>query len=216
MIKSSYASRFLDRFREDSHQLIFDGFQRARSRITRNQKEDEITGLIAEEIDNIFTDSATPIRFRKFYSIEEQPPLRDPLKKKKGLNRSRADIRVRTTSLLPPARYLFEAKRLSTRSHPSSGYLGQGGVHQLLNDASYVMGAVEACMIGYVQNKDIPYWLNDLHVNLNGSFHSILNTTSGFSSCQILSSMPDTKVSTHTNSSNEKVSIYHILLDCVI
>lgn len=216
MSKSSYASKFLDRFREDSHQLIFDGFQRAKARITSNQKEDEITGLIAEEIDSIFADSATPIRIRKFYSIEEQPPLRDPLKKKKGLNRSRADIRVRTTSLLPPARYLFEAKRLSTRTHPSSGYLGLGGVHQLLNDASYVMGAIEACMIGYVQNKDVTYWLNDLHSNLHGDFHSMLNTKSGFSPRQILPSMPDTRVTTHTNSNNELVYIYHILLNCVV
>lgn len=207
------AIKYFDTFRTDSHKLLHDGYLRSRSRITSSLKEDAITGIIAEEIDSILKSRTTPLKIRKHYSIEEQPPLRDPQGKKSGNNRSRADIRVRSVGRLPPSRYLFEAKRLRRPGHLSKKYLGPGGLHQLLNDKSYINGAIECAMVGYMQSDTTAFWISNLNSTL-ASMSAQITTQSNLGTPTAACGAPNTMVSVHDNVDGENMAIYHIFMDC--
>lgn len=204
----SLSDSYTPAFRRDAHQLLAWGYEDARNNISSGQEETEITGFIAEAIRNRFDDLRTPERFNR-YSLSEDSPISD--ENLTGKSRNRVDIIIESSSNKPRPKYVFEAKRLFTGSHPIGKYTNTEGLQRFVN-GKYASQYPEAAMIAYMQNKDIDYWQSELKDNFSSNQN--LQIISSLNPAIVISSLPNEWSSKHRRTNNSTIVIYHIFLDC--
>ncbi len=205
-LSSSYSLAF----RRDVHQLLAWGYEDARSKITSQQEETEITGFIAEAIEERFDSPQTPEKFNRYFLSEDKPIPGDNLT---GKSRRRLDLVFESSLDRPRLKYVFEAKRLFTGSHPIGKYTNSEGLQRFVT-GKYASQYPEAGMIAYIQNKNAVYWQTQLSNNFREDISNSLRVINSLRKELVIDFLCDEWVSEHSREHNSTVMIYHIFLDC--
>jgi hypothetical protein len=198
--------------RRDAHQLLAWGHQGALPQIHCNLEEEEITGLIVEEMREKLKDPAIPERFYERYSVGEEKPL--AVEGRTGKRRRKLDIVVESNLPLEiRPEYIFEAKRLRKNGFPISEYIGEGGLQCFVKEA-YASQYPEAAMVAYVQSDDTSYWESELKRRFDRDSNNDFRIIKLLQKVPVLSSMPDVWVSGHERITGDSIAVYHIFLTC--
>ncbi len=202
MLSHKTKDRYWRAFRRKSHRLLQMGYESAFPIIVNHPPEENISGIIAEHCERLLLEGLCWKPEFRDIRIGNERPVNDG--KRFGKHRFKIDILIREPHRgRPQAVFAFEAKRLCTGSHPISQYVGADGVGCFLNE-NYVSDMPEAGMIGYVQNRDIAYWQNQLESKLGEDL-------------EIVEVIPEFKkewMSVHQRKSGTPINIYHIFLAC--
>lgn len=148
-------------FIEDAHRLVYLGYQRIGPQNHASTTEEQITELIANEINDLIEAPNAARWMRRYLAIDDRK-LSAP--GRAGKKRARVDIEIIYLRRYPRPRFHFEAKRLY-RSDSVAEYLGNEGVGCFLN-AQYARDSDEAGMLGYVQSDDCDSWANKIRASL--------------------------------------------------
>lgn len=197
-------------FRRDAHQLLEWGYQDALAEIHCNLQEEEITGLIAEAMEQRFNAPSTPETFDR-YSIDEEKPI--AVEGRKGKKRRRLDLVVVSGHSRPRPKYIFEAKRLRKNGYSIGKYVGEDGLQCFVKEV-YASQYPETAMVGYVQSDPISYWESELKRSFDRDLNNDLRITQLLQKVQVLSSVPDVWVSEHERITGSAIAVYHIFLNC--
>lgn len=142
-------------FRKQVFQLLKWGYERLEALQYQNSDEEEITGDLAREIEDIVQDRSFPNWVGR-YSVHEEKPI--TTNQRKGKKRQRLDIEIERIRHGQRPRYAFEAKRLCANTHATMGaYLGNEGLGEFIS-GNYAADAEEAGMLGYVQSDTPEAW----------------------------------------------------------
>src|SRR5947209_8149388 len=144
-------------FRQHVHELLAWGYEDARSRITQDHEEEDMTGFIAEAIQERLIASDCP-RWCEHYALKENNPV--PGKGRTGKRRKVPDFIFELT-VPPRPEYIFEAKRLRSNSSFREGYYFHKGLARFLHE-EYASKYLEAGMIGYMQCDTSEEWIGRL------------------------------------------------------
>jgi len=198
-----------DAFRRDAHQLLAWGYQRAAGQINSAQEETDITGFIAEAIEDLIDNEAPPEYLR--YCADEDRPFSS--ERRTGKNRKRLDIVIKDNGgIRPKPRYTFEAKRLRRKGHPLSVYLGRAGLRRFVT-GEYASSAPEAAMLGYVQSETLDVWAEQLEEALPKR-RTGLKLTQGLMRTVVVMELTHCWTSRHQRGEADEVTVCHILLNC--
>jgi hypothetical protein len=197
--------------RRHVHQLLAWGYTDARPKIKREHDETDITGLIAEAIQDRLNGTA-PRRYDR-YSVADDAA--EPGEGRTGKSRRRADIVVERSGTRPRLRYILEAKRLRRGSHQLSKYLGSDGLGRFVR-GSYAPHALEAAMVAYVQTPSVADWEAELAAAFAGAQRATLSVSAGLAAEVVVTGLPHSWVSTHARAKGPQITIFHILLDCCV
>lgn len=198
-------------FRMHAHKLIAWGYQDALCRITSNNEyETNITGFIAEAIDDRFkTNSPT---WLSHYFIKDDPPIRK--EGSSGRSRPRPDIIIQANFKGRPE-YTFEAKRLRVNGYGTDKYVGEDGIGCFVN-CLYAKTYNEAAMLGYVQSESIVSWKNKVKEAISSGAKSLC-LISKQEDKTIISDFPLEWTSEHKREQiGRSIVMHHILLDCQV
>ncbi len=208
-----WSDKYWPEFRLHVHKLIAWGYEDARSKIGQDREEEEITGFIAEAIQERLSFPRCP-RWCRRYALKEDNPV--PGKSLTGKRRKVPDFIFELT--IPPRPwYIFEAKRL--RQHKDfreSYYLGNKGLGRFLR-GEYASNYLEAGMIGYVQCDTLDDWTDRLKRYLVEDMREKnckLRSKSSPREELVLNAFPKEWVSERERNTGKEIAIYHILLDC--
>jgi hypothetical protein len=202
---------YQEAFRADVHQLLAWGYADARDTINSSSQEEEITGVIVEAIENRLDDPETDERYSR-YEVGEDKPL--PSSNRTGKRRQRADIRIRSIIPKPRPRYLFEGKRLRKNGFGLPKYLGSDGLLRFITETSYSAYTNNVSMIGYVQSDTPADWAAKLERTFNGGNLTELRSEDGLKRAEAIQCLEHCFHTVHLRETGEKISIYHVLLDC--
>ena len=197
-------------FRRDAHQLLAWGYENAIPKIHCKLQEEEITGFIAEEIEDKLDDPYLPERFER-YSISDEKPISG--EGRTGKSRRRLDLVIVSGHNRPRPKYIFEAKRLCRNSYPISKYIGKDGLKCYVNGI-YASQYPEAAMIGYIQSDSSQYWENQLRRSFDKDSNNSLCLEQKLQETKVIDSLLDEWVSQHHRHDQILITVYHIFLDC--
>ncbi len=142
-------------FRKQVFQLLKWGYDRLDTLQYQYSQEEDITGDLAGEIDEIVQDRSYPSWVGRYFVHEEKPITKSD---RKGKKRQRLDIEIERIRHGRRPRYPFEAKRLCANTHATMGaYLGPEGLGEFLS-GNYASEENEAGMLGYVQSDTPETW----------------------------------------------------------
>jgi len=209
---------YLAVLREDAHQLLAWGYADTRSQLTTARDEYDLTGLIAQAMDNRTNDPGTPERF-SFYSVRPEHPF-SPCGER-GKDRPRLDIQIERTGDRPKRYFTFEAKRLrddrqASVSDSLNHYLGADGVGRFV-EGYYATESTEAAMLGCVQAHDPPFWLDRVaqaFADDRSPASNKFRLLDDFHREQVIPDIPDEAVSIHERTPLPPLRLYQIFLDC--
>ncbi|GAA5482736.1 hypothetical protein [Haloferula sargassicola] len=200
-------------FCQHSHQLLAWAYQDVRHRFVPGLDEPDMTGLLAEAMENRLNDPSTPDAYLH-YTIGDQMP-RSPAGQL-GNKRLRLDITVIRSGIRPRLSFIFEAKRLRTNSLPIGKYVGSGGMGDFIS-GRYAGEAPEAAMIGLIENQTLQYWQSELQrafVEDSKSPSPCLSVISELAEVSIIQAIAGELESTHQRGSGLPLRLFHIFLEC--
>lgn len=200
-----------DIFRKDAHQLLAWGAEDARENLKPGQEETEITGYIAEAINNRLSSYDTAERFNR-YCLKEDDPI--PGENRSGKRRRRLDIVVECNFFRPRPLYIFESKRLCKRSHPIMNYIGEDGLQRFIRGI-YAPQSSEVAMIAYIQSDSPGYWQKKLLQEFKGRSKKSLKLKKMLTKKEVIPSLPYEWVSEHKRVRKAAITVYHIFLVCM-
>ena len=151
-------------FRKRVFQLIYEGYVRLKNNDKDYSQaiEEAISHDLKEEIEKFSEDDNLPRKFQQWvqkFSVYCESPISPH--GEIGRRRPRLDIRFRSGERPFPT-FVFEAKRLYSASK-SADYFGNNGIERFWNETGYPVNTFgEAGMLGYIQNKDVTYWIDSL------------------------------------------------------
>ena len=200
-------------FRSHIYELLSWGYEDAKDRIGQNHEEEEITGFIAEAIQERLMAPECP-RWCEHYALKEDNPV--PGQGRTGKRRKIPDFIFEHT-IYPRPTYIFEAKRLRQNKNFRENYYFSKGLERFLH-GEYATKCLEAGMIGYVQCDTPDKWQDRLKHYLDRDAEK--------DACKYyLKSYPKDEssgdifakkwVSEHARRVGANIVIYHILLDCL-
>ncbi len=152
--KADDKKEYQQAFRKKVFKLLKMGYDRLDAISLKNSEEEDITGEIVKEINDILEDRDSPPWVSSFAVHEELPINKSG---RKGKKRQRIDIEFEWVCHGPRHHYPFEAKRLCVNTHPIGEYVGPTGLGEFLS-GRYAGDRVEAGMIGYVQSNTPKSW----------------------------------------------------------
>jgi hypothetical protein len=207
--RSDYEQLFIRRV----HDLIKWGYDRLCASAYATKEETDITGDLAEAIENILDYPNED--WMQFYSVYDDPPINESITatRRKGKWRRRVDIKLISSNVSPRTRFCFEAKRLG-KGNPVSRYLGPKGLGCFLN-GSYAGAEQRGGMLGYVQSDDEQIWAAKIDKAFTSSPNSFCLQTkqSHFRLNQTSAQLRHTYVSDHRRTTDGKqLQIYHSFL----
>ena len=136
-------------------QLLKWGYDRLNAAIYQTAEEEDITGDLVIELDEIIQDRSYPRWVGNLYICEDP---RVNVDGRKGKRRQKIDIEFVQFQHGPRPRFYFEAKRLSAGTHATIGkYLGSKGLGEFLV-GNYGRDENEAGMLGYIQSHTPDSW----------------------------------------------------------
>jgi hypothetical protein len=210
---SSNWSVYGEAFRLHSHQLLAWAYQDVRLRFVPGLEEPDMTGLLAEAMENRLNHASTPDAYLH-YTVGDQVP-RSPAGQL-GNKRLRLDISVIRSGIRPRLSFIFEAKRLKTSTLPIGKYAGEGGMGDFIS-GRYSAENPEAAMIGLFENQTLGYWQNELRrvfCEDSKSPRPQLNTLSELAAVSIIRELGGELESTHHRKNGGSLRLFHIFLAC--
>ena len=200
-------------FREDAHQLLFWGYADSRNRIGPDDEEEAITAYIAEAIKLRINAPLTPEKFCRYaiHNAHFVSPAGQT-----GKRQLKLDLMLEHTGIKPHRHFVFEAKRLKTGSHSIGKYTGDEGLGCFVGGL-YAATDPEAAMVGYMQNRDAPYWFSELERvfsedETNG--RRDLRIAERLRKNVVVPDLPNEWASTHTRTNGSPMHVFHIFVEC--
>ena len=197
-------------FRKKVFALLNMGYSRLEPKIFKEAQEEEITGEIVREMNEVLVGRSAP-KWASFIAVHEDPRINSP--RRKGKNRKKADIEFEYVRHHNRPRYPFEAKRLCTNSHPVGVYLGPEGLGEFIS-GNYAYDKNEAGMLGYIQSNTVETWASKIEKNFHDQAERIMVCPDGcWGDVRIISELSDCYRSKHNRSPEiGPITIYHALL----
>jgi hypothetical protein len=152
--KADDSKEYQKAFREYVFKLLKMGYDRLNAPSLKDSEEEDITGEIVREINEILDDRGSPSWVRSL-AVHEELRINEP--GRRGKRRKRVDIEFEWVCHCPRHHYPFEAKRLCINTHPIGEYVGAAGLGEFLS-GNYASDRIEAGMIGYVQSGTPEFW----------------------------------------------------------
>jgi len=214
-LEEAYVDEYWSTYRQHIHTLLAWGYADSRNKVQARHDEPDITGFIAEAIQERLDTFDCPIWCNQIV-IKDDPPI--PGGGRTGRKRWRPDLVFESVERKPRPRYYFEAKRLRKQQHKSiNAYLGEDGL-QCFISGRYAHESDEAGMLGYVQCDDINTWVERLQLAIDqdcqGNKEVLL--LSPQRNIQIVDAFPLEWMSKHDRHTGKSIFIHHILLDYCI
>jgi hypothetical protein len=206
---------YADTFRLHVHQLVAWAYRDARASLAADLDEPSLTGIIAEAVKRrLYEDETTPEAYLR-YDIHDQPP-ENPDGTLLGNARRRLDLSIICTGMIPRPVFTLEAKRLRTSGYPIGKYVGDGGMGDYIS-GRYAPTHVEAAMMGLIQNRDVAYWMTELHRCFTEDIASgapKLAIITGLVPVVIVPDIVGELESSHARVNGAPLRMFHIPLDC--
>jgi len=202
---------YLRVFRKRVFQLLKWSYDRLDAQKYQDSEEEDITGELVKNMNEILQDRSFPTWVGKF-AVHEDPRIN--ASDRKGKNRQRLDIELERVCHGPRPRYPFEAKRLSSNTHATIGkYLGSEGLGEFLA-GNYAREADEAGMLGYVQSETPVDWAKKAHNKFKNTPDLVQTCHGGnWSNVNIVSKLEHCYRSKHHRFSVGKpIILYHLFL----
>jgi len=207
-------SLYLDKIREDAHQLLAWAYMDVRSSLNGDTTEPVMTSLLADAMRaRLDYHPDTPASFES-YSIHPEDPVSP--RGETGREQLRLDIAIQLNGVRPRGVFVFEAKRLRTNGFPIGLYSGAGGVRCFIDDR-YAQHCREAAMIACWQNGSLPYWLKELRRTIDEDralVEPLMRVLEGLRQAAVVPDLPDEWETTHKRVSGNRLRLFHIFLDC--
>jgi hypothetical protein len=209
---------YLAVLREDAHQLLAWSYAATRAELPKARDEYDITGLLADAMDQRINDPQTPERFM-FYSVHNERPISPA--GEHGKKRPKLDIQIERCGVRPKRFYTLEAKRLrdderSGVSASISHYFGGEGVGRFVA-GRYDGESAEAAMLGCIQAHDAGFWFGVFNTTLAEDVRSgrnEFNIIEQLQRCSVIAELTDEASTVHRRPSGSTIRLLHILLDC--
>jgi hypothetical protein len=200
-------------FRIDAHQLLAWGYADSHNSITAEAEEEVITAYIAKAIECRIDDPRTPESFTRYsiHNVHFVSPGGQT-----GKRQLKLDLMLEQCGIRPKRHFVFEAKRLKTRSHPIGDYVGKDGLGRFVF-GQYAASDPEAAMLGYIQNRDATYWFSELERIFSddeSSGHRSLRIAKGLRKVSVVSDMLNEWSSIHDRTRRKEILMFHVFLDC--
>ena len=206
---SANGKAYADVFVRRVHTLLALGYATLTPADFVRAEEEHITGELADVIDDVLSDSATPA-WADSFSAHEEP--RERHQTRKGKARKRLDIRLDSSEVRPRARLRFEAKRLGP-NHGTSVYLGAEGIQRFL-DGRYARNDPIAGMLGYVQAGNPGDWALKIEQAISKDAAKLgLRSSSPWRAQRLADALPFTYCSGHDRPIiGHSIEVFHTLL----
>jgi hypothetical protein len=201
-------------YRRHVHTLLAWGYKDSRNRVLVDHEEPDITGFIAEAIQDRLDALESPPWCDQI-ALKDDPPV--PGGRRTGRKRWRPDLIFESLEgRRPRPRYHFEAKRLR-KVGSEKDYLGKEGLGCFLR-GMYASESHEAGMLGYVQSDDLNAWTSKVQSAIDQDFQNgnKMLLLSPQQTITIIDAFPHEWMSKHTRQTSENIVIHHILLDYII
>lgn len=207
---------YLAVIREDAHLLLAWGSADVRSKLPGARDEYDLTGLLADAMDDRINDPLTPERF-SLYSVHNERPF--STRGEQGKDRSKLDIQIERCGIRPKPTYSFEVKRLrdDSKASPSDSlahYLGNDGVGRFIA-GKYERDSLEAAMLGCIQARTPQFWLDLIEQAFEKDMTSggeRFKIVQGFQRCSIIAELAHEASTTHRRISGSLIRLLHILI----
>lgn len=213
----AFSNVYWPSFRQHAHLLIAWGHEAIKAEILLSREEDEenITGLLYEAIRQILRSNKAPWCSR--YTIHNEAPM--PGGKRKGKDRRKTDLLVEFVTVKARPEYVFEAKPQNhVKTHQRTPYyVGERGMERFLTGeyADYTASYPEVGMIAYVLSDSVEIWRERLKTAI-GQEPTRLRLIGDQEDVVVVDAIQYEWRSYHKrNSSDTPLCIYHLLLDCV-
>jgi hypothetical protein len=188
--------------REDAHLLLAWGYTDTHAELPTAEDEYEITGLLADAIEQRINDPLTPERFT-LYSVHNERPISPA--GQRGKKRPKLDIQIQRNGVRPRPCYTIEAKRLRDDNKASASdslahYLGDEGVGRFVAGV-YEPDASEAVMLGCIEAHDAEFWFGlfaSAFAEDVNSGRNRLRIIEQFRRCRVIAELPDPRRSPKT------------------
>ncbi|MHB9036375.1 MAG: hypothetical protein ACYC64_06885 [Armatimonadota bacterium] len=201
---------YYDAFIRDAHQMLVWGYDGAKNRISADDEEPAITGLIVAAIEDKLNDVDTPDYYDKYQPHENKP---DNKTGRKGKHRPMPDIMICFSGCRPRMEFYVEAKRLRANGFPIGEYIGEDGLQCFLR-GDYACDCLSAAMIAYIQSDTPERWFTQLDNRFSSDTSKSLGIKTELGQTSVLSDLPHEWVSEHSRNDSTNIRIYHIFLDC--
>ena len=209
---------YLVALREDAHQLLAWSYSDTRVRLSSAKDEYEMTGLLAEAMDERINSPTTAERFM-LYAVHNERPTSP--RGQLGKKRPKLDIQIERCGVRPKPRFTFEAKRLRddikcSVSDTMREYLGVDGLLRFVG-GRYTPESIEAAMLGCIQARDAEFWFNqiddafDTDERRGGKLYAMIGR---LRRVNVITDLRDERVSVHARSSGVSIQIFHLFIDC--
>jgi hypothetical protein len=153
---------FTDAFIRNAHTILLAGYSRLDATAYQSSEEDEITGDLAREMNEMI--GTDPAPWMRMFQVHDQHPVTAPggpaTTRRVGKRRSKIDLQFVANTGTGFHRFSWEAKRLGP-GHAIGAYLGPAGLGCFLT-GQYSSECDFGGMIGYAQSNDEKYWLETL------------------------------------------------------
>lgn len=199
---------------EVAHELLWWGYEAARSQIHARRQEDEITNYIYEGMLDKLNEPQLDQSYNRYEPHREWHIVGTS---RTGKSCQRIDIVVRFTDTRPREKFCFEAKRLKVKSHGIGDYTGPEGMGCYLNE-EYAPEDPDAAMVGYLQSDDAKKWLAKLKAKYRDGGNPLSCVTDPGVALQpvlIHDQLVNEWQSEHARPTRGNITLYHIFLDCV-
>lgn len=209
-LKADDSKEYQKAFRKKIFQLLNMGYNRLDAASLKDSEEEDITGEIVREINEILEDRESPTWVGSFAVHEE---LRINKQDRKGKRRKRVDIEFEWVCHGPRQHYPFEAKRLRVNSHPVGEYLGPSGLGEFLS-GNYAHDRIEAGMIGYVQSDTPESWAAKMQTKFEKEPEMIQTCSDGdWTNSTVIDGLRHCFRSKHHRPTLDRpITLYHIFL----
>jgi hypothetical protein len=209
-LDEEYIDEYWSAYREHIHTLLAWGYSDSQNRVQARHNETDITGFIAEAIQNKLDDPDSPLWCDQI-ALKDDPPI--PGGGRTGRKRWRPDLIFESVEKRPRPKYHFEAKRLR-RKQSILEYLGEDGLLCFI-DGRYAHESSEAGMLGYVQSDNIDTWTKKLQLAIDQDHQdkNALLLLPPQRSIIVVDTFPQEWLSIHGRQMDKHIFIHHLLLD---
>jgi hypothetical protein len=209
-LEEEYIDEYWSIYREHIHTLLAWGYEDSRHRVQINHDETDITGFIAEAIQNRLDAPDSPLWCDQIV-LKDDPPI--PGGGRTGRKRWRPDLIFESVERRPRPKYHFEAKRLR-KQRSLQDYLGEDGLLCFLS-GRYAHESCEAGMLGYVQCDSVSIWVKRLQLAIDQDYQdkNVFLLLPPQCNIQVVDAFPQEWLSKHDRHSGKSIFIHHLLLD---
>ena len=197
---------YIIELREHALVLIWLGYQRMQQADFSTAEEDDITGELTRNMDELLQEEDAP-PWVEHYTVKEQ--IRSHTPEKLGKRRPIVDVEFERHKRGIRPRLRFEAKRLG-RGVGVRDYLGSEGLGAFL-DCYYSRTHSEAGMLGYVQSGTEQEWAAKIARKLISARHRLI-TGGAWKPLRIIGGPPHVYRTMHLDKGNIDIAILHVLL----